>query len=222
METQTVDPQTEPELNLLLEWPNERSGSRWTAILSGSVCLHLLFFFAAIQLPSFVRRTAPERTVVLKRTRLYLPPDVLTQKAPNRQKLSKQIGLADLLASRASEARRPAPSPSTKRFEVPKQIAPQPIAKSAPPQITAQPPNVALNEATAPALPVPSAPKNPFQNVGPEPPLQTQPKLAAPDSSVQAAIDGLARNANGRRQVVSDDNRSESMPGAPGSLVRAP
>jgi TonB family protein len=222
METQTVDPQTEPELNLLLEWPNERSGSRWTAILSGSVCLHLLFFFAAIQLPSFVRRTAPERTVVVKRTLLYLPPDVLTQKAPNRQKLSKQIGLADLLASRASEARRPAPSPSTKRFEVPKQIAPQPIAKSAPPQITAQPPNVALNEATAPALPVPSAPKNPFQNVGPEPPLQTQPKLAAPDSSVQAAIDGLARNANGRRQVVSDDNPSESMPGAPGSLVRAP
>src|SRR5437764_7560780 len=142
METQTVDPQTEPELNLLLEWPNERSGSRWAAILSGSVCLHLLLFFAAIQLPSFVRRSVPERTVIVKRTLLYVPPDVLTQKAPNRQKLSKQIDLADLLASRASEARRPAPSPSTRRFELPRQIAPQPIAKNASPQITAQPPNL--------------------------------------------------------------------------------
>ncbi len=130
--------------------------------LSCPVLCACIFFFSLprFNLPSFVRRTAPERTVVIKRTLLYLPPDVLTQKAPNRQKLSKQIDLADLLASRASEARRPAPSPSTKRFELPKQVVPRPIAKNTPPQITAQPPDVAVNEAPAPALPVPSAPKN--------------------------------------------------------------
>ncbi len=32
----------------------------------------------------------------------------------------------------------------------------------------------------------------------------------------------LARNANGQKLVVSDDNPSEPMPGAPGSLTRAP
>ncbi len=155
METQTVELQTtEPELNLLLEWPNERAGSRWAAILAASATLHILLFFAFIQVSTFVRRTAPERTVVLKRTILYMPPDLLTQKAPNRQKPSKQIDLADLLASRTSQPRRPAPPPSVRRFELPKQAAPQPVAKAVPPQVLAQPPNLALNETPTPALPV--------------------------------------------------------------------
>lgn len=223
METQTVDLLTaEPELNLLLEWPNEGSGHRWRTIFAASLCAHLLLFFAAIQLPSFVRRTPPEHTVIVKRTLLYLPRDLLTQKAPNRQKPAKQIDLADLLASRASQPNRPAPRPSARRFELPKQMAPQPIAKTAPPQIMPEPPNVALNEAPPSPPPPPAAPKNPFQDIEPAPQRKGEPKLAAPKSTVQAAINGAARDTHNRDLVVSDDNQSEPMPAAPGSIGRAP
>ncbi len=223
MEAQTVEPQTlDPELSLLLEWPNERSGPRWAAILAASAALHVLLFFAFIQIATFVRRVAPERTVVLKRTILYLPPDLLTQKAPNLRKPSKHVDLADLLASRTSQPRPPAPSPSRKRFELPKQATPQPIAKLVPPQVLPQPPNVAVNQTPVPALPVESAPKKPFQDISPELPVKTQPKIAAPRTSVQAAMDALARDTNSRKLVISDDNPSEPLPGAPGSMGRAP
>ncbi|MGI9075567.1 MAG: TonB family protein [Bryobacteraceae bacterium] len=223
METHTVDPQTaEPELNLLLEWPNERSGQRWTAIFTASLFAHVLLFFAAVQLPSFVRRTALERTVVVKRTLLYMPPDLLTQKAPNRQKPAKQIDLADLLASRAARARTPAPAPSRKRFELPKQIAPQPIAKNVPPQIMTEPPNLAVNEAPPPAPSTQASPQKPFQDVGPAPQPTAQSKISPPKSTIQAAIEEAARNAHSRDLVVSDDNPSEPAPGAPGSIGRLP
>ena len=224
METPTVDPQTaEPELNLLLEWPNERSGHRWSSIFAASLFAHLLFFFLAIQLPSFVRRAAPERTVIVKRTLLYLPRDLLTQKAPNRQKPAKQIDLADLLASRAARARTPAPAPSRKHFELPKQAAPQPVAKNAPPQIMPEPPpNLAGNQAPPPPPSAQPEPEKPFQDIGPAPQANAQSKIPVPKSTVQAAIDAAARNAHSRDLVITDENPSEPAPGAPGSIGRLP
>jgi TonB family protein len=223
METQSVAlPTAEPELNLLLKWPNEGSGRRWTAIFTTSLCAHLLLFFAAIQLPSFVRRTAPERTVIVKRTILYVPRDLLTQRAPNRQKPTKRIDLAGLLASRDSKASKPAPRPSTRHFELPKQIAQQPIAKTAPPQIVPEPPKVALDEAPPAPAPPPAAPNKPFQDIDSEPQPKGQPKLATPKSSVQAAIDGAARDGHSPNLAISDDNPAEPMPRAPGSVGQMP
>ncbi|MFL6354260.1 MAG: energy transducer TonB [Bryobacteraceae bacterium] len=225
METHTVDPEiAEPELNLLLEWPNERSGHRWRTIFAASLFAHLLLFFAAVQLPSFVRRTAPERTVIVKRTLLYMPRDLLTQKAPNRQKPAKRIDLASLLASRAAQARAPAPAPSRKRFELPKPITPQQVAKNAPPQIMAKPPNLAVNEASPPAPPpeTTASPEKPFQDVGPAPQPNARSNIATPKSSVQAAIDAATRNSQTRDLVLSDDNRSEPAPVAPSSIGRIP
>ncbi|MBV9301652.1 MAG: TonB family protein [Acidobacteriaceae bacterium] len=220
METQTVDPPTvQPELNLLLAWPDER-GQRWRTILGASLSVHLLLFFAAVKLPAFVRLASPpeSRTVVIKRTPLYLPRDVLTQRAPNRNKLSKQIDLADLLASQASPARASAPQPKPRRFELPKQTTPE-IAKNAPPQITVEPPSVALNEAAAPApIAHPASPENPFQNVAPQP--QKSPKPAAPKSTVQTAIDEAHRS--NRKVAISDDTPIERLPGSPGSIERTP
>ncbi len=220
MDTQTVDPPTvEPELNLLLEWPNERSGPRWLAILSASAALHVLFFFAAIQLPAFVRRTSPERTIVVKRTILYLPHDLLTQKEPNRHKPSKQIELQDLLASSPSQTPRPATQPTARRFELPKQAAPKP-------QIIPQPPTIAASETPGPAVPASTPPlpaaQNPFQDVVPEPQPKTQHQITAPKPGVQAAINGLAHDANTQKLVISDDNPTEPLPGAPGSVGRGP
>ena len=223
MQTETVESQTvEPELNLLLEWPGDRSRSRWPAIFGLSLALHLLLFFAAIQLPAFVRLATPEsRVVIVKRIPLYLPRDVLTQRAPNRQKPSKQIDLADLLAS---QAQAPVPQAHVRRFELPKQIAPQQLTKNAPPQITAELPNVAVNETPAASPPTlssaPAPPDKPFQNVVPAQQQKPQPKPVPPKSAVQTAIDGARQSS--RNVVVTDDNPSEPQPVTPGSIGHMP
>lgn len=222
-----------PDLNLLLEWPNERSRPQWAAIFAASVALHVVFFSIAVQILSVIGPSAPEpKRVVERRVPLYIPRDILTQKAPNRQKPSKQIDLADLLASQASRPTPATPRPSAKRFELPKQVTPKQLAKNAP-QILPEAPNVAVNQSTAlpsgsptglpaPAPPPPTRTASPFQDIGTEAPSNPHPKLKPPRSTVQAAIQGLAQDANGRKLVISDDAQSEPMPGSPGSLGQAP
>jgi TonB family protein len=218
-------PPSAVELNLLLEWP-QRSRPQWTGIFAGSVALHIILFLIAIQIPSVVQNE-PVQRVALHHIPLYLPRDVMTQREPNRQKLSKQIDLVDLLASQQSQARRSAPRPSAKHFELPKQ-SPAPHLLKNPPQILPEAPAVATNQTpaplpmgspdgiTAPPPPVPST--SPFEDVGTQAPPSAHPKLAPPKSGIQAAISGLAQNANGRHLIISDDSPSEPSVGAPGSL----
>lgn len=226
-----VLPPSALELNLLLEWP--APPSRWRIVLGASLALHALLFATATRIGSLIGPLEPEQRVIVKRIPLYLPPDVLTQKAPNRDKVSKHIDLADLLPSEAQQARRAAPKPSAKQFELPKPITPQQTAKNSP-RILAEAPNIALNQTPAPlpsgspigmiapnAPPPPPAPApGPFQNLGSEAPPNAHPKLK-PSASVQSAIAGLAQDANSRKLVISDDNASEPLPGSPGSLGKA-
>jgi TonB family protein len=215
------------ELNLLLEWPGERSRSKKLGIIAASLAVHAVLLLLAIQLPSFVTLTEPERTVTMRRIPLYIPPDVLTQKAPNRQKPSKQIDLADLLAAQQLAARQAAPKPSVKRFEIPKQALARKAVKTTP-QILPEAPQIALNQgpglappgaATGITAPPPPAPvQQPFQNVGAEAPPNPHPKLAPPKNPVEAAVNGLAQSGNGRHLIITDDNASEPLPGAPGSI----
>ncbi|HEX3681584.1 MAG TPA: TonB family protein [Bryobacteraceae bacterium] len=218
-----------PELNLLLQWPNQGSRSHWIGIIAASLAIHAVFLLMATHLPSFQSRSEPEQQVIVRRIPLYMPRDILTQKAPNRQKISKQIDLADLLASQQSQARQAAARPSVKHFELPKQAVAQKMTKTAP-QILPEAPQVALNQTPGPAppgissgisAPPPPVPaEQPFQDVGTEAPPNPHPKLAPPKNPVQAAINGLAQDGNARRVVVTDDNSSEPIPGAPGSVGR--
>ena len=193
--------------------------------MGASLALHLFFFFIGIQLPSFIQPNQPERRVIVKRTKLYLPRDLLTQKAPNRQKISKSIDLADLLASSSVQPRQSSAGPSVKHFEVPKQAVAQPENKN--PEILPEAPQIALNQSGPPpsgapnGLPAPPAPPppsaGPFQNIGAEAPPNPHPKLVPPKTDVQTAINGLAQSANGRNLVISDESESESTPGATAS-----
>ncbi len=214
------------ELDLLRGLPEERPRLQWIAIGAASLLIHLLLFTAALQLRTLpVRSLFPERHVRVHYTPLYLPPDVLTQKAPNRQKLSKNIDLADLLASPAQEERRTAPRPSVKKFELPKQVLP-PQAAKVPPQIVPEAPQIAVNQTLGPPppgafgqlppAPTPAPKESPFQNVGAEAPPSSNPTLKPPSAGVQSAISSLATNAAGRHLVISDDHLSEPMPGSPG------
>jgi TonB family protein len=226
-----VSPPVE-ELHLLLEWPQERTRAQWAAIFSASIGIHLLLFALAVRLPRLVgdrRPEPPERRVIVHKIPLYLPPDVLTQKPPNRREVSKHIDLADLLSSQQAQARRAAPRPSTKRFEMPKQVQPKQLAQNTP-QILPQAPEIPLNQpqaqpppGTAAGLPTPPPPKpaeGPFQNIGSEAPVNPNPKLAPPKDTVQAAISGLTEQMRGTQPVISDDNSSEPSPGTPGSIGR--
>jgi TonB family protein len=216
-------------LNLLLHWPDEGSRPQWLRIFGTSLGLHVVLFFLALQIPSFVSPELPERRVAQHRIKLYLPPDVMTQRAPNRHEVSKQIDLADLMSSQPEPAHRAAPSPSVRRFELPRNsVLP---AKTAP-QILPQAPDVATSEPTGPLPPgsptgltAPPAPKpateSPFQDIGTEAPPSAHPKLAPPKATVQAAINGLTEKANGGHVIISDDRQSEPMPLSPGSLNRS-
>lgn len=214
------------ELNLLLQWPGERSRSHRFKILGASLGVHLLLLVLAVQLPTFVSQSEPERTVIVHRIPLYVPPDILTQKERNRQKPSKHIDLADLLATRQLQ-RQAAPSPSVKHFEVPKQQLPPQKAKTTP-QILPEAPQVAVNQPTGPlppgatngitAPPPPAPVENPFQDVGTEAPANPHPKLAPPKNPVQAAIKGLAQNAAGQHLIITDQSPTEPAPNMPGSL----
>jgi TonB family protein len=216
------------ELNLLLEWP-QRSRREWSVIIGASLAFHLFFFFVAIRLPSFIARQEPTRRVILRHIPLYLPPDLLTQKAPNQQKISKSIDLADLLSSPGQQARKAAPSPSRKRLEIPRQSTPRQAAQNTP-QILPELPKVALNQPQAPppagainglptpAPPPPSPSPGPFQNIGSDaPPPNPHPTLAPPRANVQAATNGVPQDPNARRLSISDDIASESASGAPGA-----
>jgi len=221
-------PPSDTELNLLLEWP-QRSRPQWAGIFAASLVLHLVFFFFAAQIPSVTERPRPQQTVIVHHIPLYLPRDVITQRAPNRQRLSKQIDLADLLAAQQSHTQAAAPRPSKKHFELPKQ-SPAPHPQKNAPQILPEAPVLALNQASGPlplgspnginAPPPPEPSTGPFENVGTQAPPSAHPKLAPPKSSVQAAINGLAQNARGRHMVITDDSPSEPSLGTPGSVGR--
>ena len=229
-----VLPPSTAELNLLLDWPDQRTGPQWAAIFAASICLHLIVFMVGMQVPSLLaERSQPERSVVVRRIPLYLPRDLMTQRAPNRQRVAKQITVADLAASREVKANGGGRNASARHLEVPKQAPQQELAKNVAPQILPQAPGVAVNPNSAPSagvpdgLPVPTPPApapnvGPFQNIGSEAPPNPHPKLAPPKADVAAAINGLTQSTNDRELVVSDDVPERGLPGSTGLTTQAP
>ncbi len=233
MESGVLPPST-VELNLLLEWPDQRSGPQWAMILGISVLLHVVFFTLGVRIPSLIGgRHEPERQVTLRHIRLYLPPDLMTQRAPNRQRVSKQIDLADLAPSQPERPSSGSRHASVRRFEMPKQAAPKDIARNSPPQILPQAPSVDTNQSTAApqgtpgGLPVaqppaPSNPPGPFQDIDGAAPPNPNPKLAPPKAGLDAAIKGMAQDTGSRQLVISDDVPDRVLPGSPGTIEQAP
>lgn len=226
--TAATFPAAEAELNLLLEWPPRRTAGQWAAIIAGSLAIHVFLFCLVVQLPSLVPPVEPERRVIVKRTKLYLPPDILTQKAPNRNKVTENIDLASLLASQQAQAHRPSPEPSAKRFELPKQMAPKQMAKAAP-QILPEAPNLAINQPAgplppgsisgigAPAPPPPAPSQSPFQSVGTEAPPNPHPAITPPKPTLHDAVKGAVQSGNSTHIIISDDSMSEPSPLTPGA-----
>jgi TonB family protein len=223
-------PADEATLNLLLEWPDSIFSPHWLLVFGGSLLVHLVVFYGAIHLPAFTTRVEPERTVVVRRTKLYMPPDLLTQKAPNRHKPSQNIDLAGLLSTPSQQPQQPSRSRSVRSFELPRQANAKVQTPKSPSQILPEPPTLALNQAPsqiqsgamngigAPAPPPPEPPQNPFQNLGSDAPVSRNPAFKPPPIAPPTAAPGTTLNGDGHRLAINDDSSGLARPPAPGSL----
>lgn len=223
--TEVVEAQ-EIDLDLFRGLPSPAPRKRLLLIALCSVALHLILFFGAVRVPSFVLPQArTDRRLIVHHVPLYLPRDIMTQRAPNKSQVSKSIDLADLTSPPNSQPRRSSPQPARRAFELPSKSIDR--APASPPQITPEAPQITSNQpANAPQgtlgplaakAPAPPEPNNsPFQNLGSETPVNPNPKLK-PRTDVQSAIQGLAQENAGRHLVISDDNASAPTPGTPGS-----
>ncbi len=218
------------ELHLLLAWPDEQRIVRWRVSVVLSLIVHVFLFFGGIRLNSFIAREPAKLPASRKAyTKLYLPPDLLTQRAPNRNKVSKTFDLATLLAPQQAEQRLLAPTPGKiRRLEIPKETVPTKKPAQAP-QIAAEvpkqiqpdnlPPNgVSDSVISAAPLPAPVPPANPTPNAGIEDPQpKSMAKIMPPKNSVQDVLHQMAkRDAQSASVVVSSSDAQPNLPSVPG------
>ena len=224
--------------NLLMDWHESSGSRRWLRAGMGSVAVHILLFLFALGIGSLDvegPKSATEIVSNIQHVTLTLPSD-LTQKAPNKSKVIKEVNVEDLKSRPPSQQHLP-PTPAARVFRPP-QPSKTDNPKSGSPN---EPPKLAAN-VTPPNLPPPAAGKP--QNQPPPPQIQPeeQPKLtfetpgqagtgtqynparvAHPKSALDQAVRDAARGAG---QVPSDLDQPPNLPesmrlppvaGAPGS-----
>jgi TonB family protein len=226
--TSTSEPPL-PELDLLIDWEQQRERrSLWPPALL-SVLAHVVLFVFFRSLPdlpvrqfSFPVPTASEMKA--RATPLVLPPDVLTQKAPNQKTPSKEFDLEGLVAPKVDEAQKKAgtvPRPAPRPLSMP---GPERAQVQAPPKIVAPAPEIAERpQGALPQLgnslegiqarppqpaPEPTKPKLTFEsvgsNIGGGTGSNSGVKIQTPKSSIDEAVRAIARNQASGGLVVSD------------------
>jgi TonB family protein len=219
--SRTASPVTEPELHLLIERPQllftaAEEQSRWRSAAIGSVVWHLFVIAVLILTPDAPVKPLPDQPIIHIAT-LYTPTD-LTQRAPNKGKITKEISAESIAPHPVVKA--PAPAPAAAAQPRPAVIPPvekPPVAK---PELT-EPPKI-VSETPAPVeiaqiqkIPLPSQveqPKLAMQNVAPTSvPGTARPQgaVAIPNPSVQDALRNLSRNGVTGTQSVGDLNVDE-------------
>src|ERR1039458_9515408 len=84
--------------NLLMDWHESTDSRRWVRAGIGSVAVHILLLLIAFGIASLAPptpRSVPEIVSNIQRVTLIMPSD-LTQKAPNKSKVSKEVNVEDL------------------------------------------------------------------------------------------------------------------------------
>lgn len=211
--------------NLLMDWQRPTDlRRRWLRAGIGSAIVHVVFVLAALGVGSLEPPQPPNASEVAstirKVTPLYAPAE-LTQKAPNRDKVSKEVNVEGLMAS---AARRPVPPAPPRAFRPPDTTKTNP--EPPPAARIAEPPKIdtaATNPTATAPLGVPKAPpppqiqavekpklvlENPGQyTTGPRPPNS---KIAPPGATVDDAVRRVARG------------EIEAPPRIPGSVQMEP
>jgi TonB family protein len=192
-----------PELHLLLDWQRP-AGTRGVLLAGlGSILLHVVGLTALTLLPAggVVVRDAPRFLAAWKNIPLVAPPAELTQKTPNRSRVSKEFDLQGLLARPPLTL--PPAAPSTTRPAA-SQVLPEP------PQVddAARLPQLAQALGASPAPPLPpviQAQENPklvFEKPGS--PAGTAGRVLLPKTSLEETGRALARGGGAGGLVVGD------------------
>ncbi len=227
--------ETAVELHLcLLDSAVERPApKRIATVAAGSVLVNLLVLLLVVQLAEFIPAPASEQPEVVDvRKAIPLIAPRLTQKAPNRAEVAKDLTLENLTA-------RPQTRPAPKSFVRPPSAPAGRPAATAPPvlepshvQIAQAPPPMAGTTPNLPGPPVPQTPK----------PAEEKPKLAfetpgsqtvrppgtgsiqVPNANIQEAIQRAAKPGSGGIQVgdagADADAGAADSPMQPGSRGR--
>jgi TonB family protein len=220
--------------NLLLDWQAGTDSPRWIRAGLASLAIHavlvpLLIGVAEMDMPA--PRRGPQIVSNIQKITLFAPAD-LTQKAPNRDKVAKEVNVEDLMPRPASQERlRPAPALRTFRPPVPRNPAPPLPAQpnfTEPPKIEAAltPPQVLPAPAGAPKAPPPpkiqpeEQPKLAFETPGQHGPSpdagRGKSQIQAPKATVEEAIRNVARGGGqGGSIVVGNIEQPPSIPESP-------
>jgi TonB family protein len=218
-----MDTQVDTGPNLLLDWQSHGYAPRFLEAGVGSLAVHILlisFLVFLLNLPAPAPDPVRESALNLRRvTPLIDPPRQITQKEPNRAKVSKEVNVEGLLARSQTPAKLPTP-PAPRRFQPPLPGTPapapvQPAPRMAePPKLDAQLNTPVLPPAAgAPNLPPPQIqseekPKLAFETPG-QSGTATQKgaafgKIAPPKTSVDEAIRSVAHGGGQGGIVIGD------------------
>jgi len=228
------------DLRLLLEWDSPFARHRVKEAAAGSILLHVAALLALLLAPGVLREPADraDHAVDLRKsTPLVAPLLELTQREPNRGKVSKEIDLEGLLARpRLYVPPSPpaGPDAAARRAELPPAalIPPPPPAVAEPPKIEPpviasaglpaqpRPPGLGLPSPVPPAPPQVEAeerPKIAFERPGSFAGSPTRSGASAgnipvPETSVEEAMRSVARGGVTGGLVVGD------IPGGGGGL----
>ncbi len=225
--------------NLLMDWHESTDSRRWVRAGVGSVVVHILlllvaFWVAGLAPPRIA--TVPEIVSNIQRVTLIVPTD-LTQKAPNKSKVSKEVNVEDLKPRPASQQRLP-PAPAAHVFHppTPQKQVPQQAGSPDPPKIAAAatppppPPAAGVPEAKPPEIQPVEKPKLAFETPGQQGTSQVHglSKLQLPKTSLDDQIHDVVRGGRQGNLSVGDVEqppqlpetiRTPQVPGTPGSSL---
>ncbi|HLY20812.1 MAG TPA: TonB family protein [Bryobacteraceae bacterium] len=201
-----------PELNLLTNWEADRGRVREAGLLS--IAAHAAAIVALILMPRSL--ISPPHRTATQITPLIEPPTELTQKAPNKGPIAKEVTVEALQPRPKLQAPRtpPATTRPVAQIKAPPQPPPAPLPE--PPKIEAgnreaQPPRALpagppVIEAMPPQIQDQEKPKLAFEAPTAPPPSGGTGRIARPDTSVEGAIKELTHSGSQGGLTVSDDS----------------
>jgi TonB family protein len=236
--------------NLLLDWHESIEPRRYWWAGAGSAVVHIVVVSLVVLLGSLSGPAPRNATQILPDFRqavhLILPAD-LTQKAPNKSKVAKEVDVEDLKPRPRSQERLP-PAPAVRAFRPPKPQPPGPPAPQPGAPRIAEPPKIEPQVVAQNTPPVPPAlsgvPKAPTTQIQPveqpklafETPGESGPsehkgqgKVQPPKADVQSVVREMARGGGGQSSIVVGDLdqppelpsniQAPAMPGRTGSSL---
>ena len=211
MET-VVPPPDAKELHLLTEWGILTDPSRAPKAAVLSVAAHAVLILVLLMVPADLLEPPPQRRELPRVTPLVEPPTVLTQRAPNKTKPTKEFNAVTVQPRPRIQI--PSGAPSTTRPQAPKPAdlpqppLPKPADLPEPPKLAAGAPQTVVPPITqlTPQIQPEEKPKLVLENPAPAPnPLPPgRGRVPVPNPSVSEAIRQSARGGAAGGPVVGD------------------